>query len=334
MIRLIRLYQPVFVFLVSLCMLLRASVFAVEPAPTSELTAEYLRCEYLENPLGIDQVRPRLSWRLRSDRQGVKQVAYQIRVASSAKKLSVGDADLWDSGRVASDQSLFVEYSGVPLSSGRKCFWNVSVWAPESETPVQSETASWTMGLLDESDWSADYISYQDPSPVFDKTDELLLPAARQYRRPFDVEKKVVRATVYATALGIYELHLNGERVGDAYFAPGWTDYLQRAYYNTYDVTDLVQEGENVIGGWVADGWYAGYVGFGLLTGMSTEKTGRAVYGKTPSWMAQLEIEYSDGTKKIVGTDASWKVTGEGAIQVADLLMGEEYDARKEWNGW
>ncbi len=155
-------------------------------------------------------------------------------------------------------------------------------------------------GLARRSDWSAKYISFRDEHTDPQDVETLFLPAARQYRKEFSASKQVRRATIYATALGIYELHLNGERVGDAYFAPGWTDYRQRAYYNTYDVTDMIREGDNAIGAWVADGWYSGYVGFGLLTGMGTEKTGRATYGKTPSVMAQLEIEYTDGSRDTI----------------------------------
>jgi alpha-L-rhamnosidase len=169
---------------------------------------------------------------------------------------------------------------------------------------------------------------------VFKDTKSLFLPPARQYRKEFAAAKRVRRATLYATALGIYELYLNGDRVGDALFAPGWTDYRQRAYYWTYDVTPLVRRGRNALGAWVADGWYAGYIGFGLLTGIGTEKIGRYTYGKTPAIMAQLEIEYADGSRETVITDKSWKVTGDGPIREADFLMGEFYDARKETPGW
>jgi alpha-L-rhamnosidase len=190
------------------------------------------------------------------------------------------------------------------------------------------------MGLLKDSDWQADYISYRDETEIHTDTKSLFLPAARQYRKEFSAAKQIKRATIYATALGIYELHLNGNRVSETMFAPGWTDYRRRAYYNTYDVTDMVTPGENALGAWVADGWYSGYVGFGLLTGMGTEKNGRYTYGKTPSLMAQLEIEYDDGTQETIGTDVTWKVTGDGPIREADLLMGEAYDARKEMPGW
>ncbi|KAA1259124.1 Bacterial alpha-L-rhamnosidase [Rubripirellula obstinata] len=298
------------------------------------MTTSQLRCEYLQNPEGIDIQKPRLSWRVESDQRGQMQTAYRLLVASSAEKLASDVGDLWDSGRVDSDQTLFVTYAGRPLESRSQCFWKVKTWSADDQNPSWSEPASWSMGLLDEADWTADYIAYKDPAPVYDDPRSLHLPAARQYRKEFPAKKQIERATIYATALGIYELHLNGERVGDAMFAPGWTDYRQRAYYNTYDVTEMVQEGDNAIGAWVAEGWYSGYVGFGLLTGIGTEKTGRSTYGKTPALMAQLEIQYTDGTRDTIGTDDTWKVSADGPIQEADLLMGEAYDARKEFKGW
>ncbi|MCO8121290.1 glycoside hydrolase family 78 protein [Stieleria sp. TO1_6] len=312
-------------------LLVSAHAVALEPT--------HLRCEYLDDPIGIDITTPRLSWRVESAARGEHQSAYRILVASSADKLNKDQADLWDSGKIESDQTLFVQYAGKPLRSRQQCFWKVQVWNGSDDSsvpsqPVSSQPAHWSMALLNESDWTADYISYRDSAPIHTDVETLYLPAARQYRKQFAAPKQIQRATVYATALGIYELHINGRRVGDARFTPGWTDYRQRAYYNTYDVTDLMQTGDNAIGAWVADGWYSGYVGFGLLTGMGTEKTGRAIYGKTPSLMTQLEIEYTDGSRQVVGTDATWKVTGNGPIQEADLLMGEAYDARREMPGW
>ena len=292
-----------------------------------------LRCEYRSNPLGIDEAQPRLTWRVESGERGQKQTAYQILVASNEKLLRSGTGDLWDSGKIASDQSVNVVYSGNPLASRQQCFWKVCVWDKDGSAKW-SAPAAWTMGLLKPSDWSADYISHRDTTPVHKSTKELFLPAARQYRKEFTSPKQVKRATIYATALGIYELYLNGQRVGDALFAPGWTDYHQRAYYWTYDVTPQVRRGGNAIGAWLADGWYSGYIGFGLLTGIGTEKIGRYTYGKTPALMAQLEIEYTDGSRETVVTDKSWKVTGDGPIREGDFLMGEFYDAQKETKGW
>jgi len=312
-----------------------AGAAASADSGSGALSPVHLRCEYLLDPLGIDETEPRLSWRVESDQRGQVQTAYRIIVASDAEKLALGQGDMWDTGKVVSDETLHIPYAGKELTSKQACFWKVRTWDAQGNPSEWSKTATWSMGLLSDDGWRADYISYKNEAPIHTDTSTLYLPAARQYRTEFDAGLKTIeRATVYATALGIYELHLNGQRVGDAYFAPGWTDYRQRAYYNTYDVTGLVQNGDNALGAWVAEGWYSGYVAFGLLTGMGTEKNGRSNYGKTPAVMAQLEIEYSDGTTEIVKTDSSWKVTGEGPIQEADLLMGESYDARREMQGW
>ena len=303
-------------------------------ADSTSLNALALRCEYRQNPLGIDEAEPRLTWRVASDERGQKQTAYQILVASSLEALVRDEGDLWDSGKVPSRRTTFIEYEGKPLVSGQACHWKVRSWDRDGVASDWSPPASWSMGLLQDSDWSAKYISYRDETPLHKDRESLFLPPARQYRKEFASDKPIERATLYATALGIYELELNGKRVGDALFSPGWTDYRQRAYYNTYDVTDALRNGDNAIGARVADGWYSGYVGFGLLEGVGTERMGRYTYGKTPSVMLQLEIEYADGSRQTIGTDSSWKVTGNGPIRQADLLMGEFYDARKEIPGW
>lgn len=299
-----------------------------------DIRVHRLRCEYLSNPLGIDEVEPRLSWIVTSNQRGARQTAYQILVATCADVLSRDNGDLWDSGKVESAETVNIVYAGKPLTSRRVCHWKVRVWDGEGTPSEWSDAASWSMGLLEATDWSANYISFRDTTPVFKDPKGHFLPAARQYRTEFKIEKPVRRVTAYATALGIYELHMNGHQVSDEFFAPGWCDYHKRAYYNTYDITDLVQQGDNAIGAWVADGWYSGYIGFGLLTSIGTEHIGRYTYGKTPAVMAQLEIEYKDGSCQTVVTDKSWKVTGGGPIQQADFLMGEYYDARKEIAGW
>jgi alpha-L-rhamnosidase len=308
--------------------------FLLVPALCAEnFSPADLRCEYRVNPQGIDETQPRLTWRIESAARGARQTAYQILVASRADLLKANTGDLWDSGKVSSGDTVNVVYAGKKLVSGEPCFWKVCVWN-EADKSCWSEPASWTMGLLQPDDWKSDYISFRDTTPVWKNTQELFLPPAHQFRKEFSATKAVKRATIYSTALGIYELYLNGQRIGDARFAPGWTDYRQRAYYNTYDVTALVKSGGNALGAWVADGWYSGYIGFGLLTGIGTEKIGRYTYGKTPAFMAQLEIEYTDGSREIIPTDKSWKVTGDGPVREADFLMGENYDARKETTGW
>lgn len=312
-----------------------ASVAAESASSAVSVTG--LRCEYRRNPLGIDETKPRLRWRIKSNEQNVKQVAYRIQVATSRAALANGTADLWDSGKINSAESSNIVYQGKPLTSRLVCYWKVHLWcAANGQCEVESDPAVWMMGLLGGSDWVADYISHRDRSPVWKDKEKLYLPPAVQYRKDFNSQpnRTVRRATVYATALGIYELYLNGKRVSDQWFAPGWTDYHERAYYRAYDVTPMIKAGDNAIGAWLADGWYSGYVGFGLLTGLGTEHIGRYAYGKTPSIMAQLEIEYDDGTRATIATDKSWKVTDEGPIRAADFLMGESYDARLEQPNW
>lgn len=265
-----------------------------------------LRCEYKENPRGIDTPAPRLSWVLKSPKRGAVQSAYPI------------VAGTWDSGKVLSAQSVHVPYAGPELASGQRVEWKVRVWDGSDEATGWSEPAFWQMGLLTLSDWTARWISLPLTRPLTDQNPPSYL------RRVFGAVKPLTRATVYATARGIYTLHVNGHRVGDAHFAPGWTDYAKRIQYQMYDVTDLLQAGDNAIGAIIADGWYCGYIGFDGK---------RAYYGETPQFLAQIVLEYADGSRKIIGTDEHWRGTS-GPILSSDMLMGESYDARLEMPGW
>jgi alpha-L-rhamnosidase len=293
------------------------------------LTVLGLRTEYLPNPEGIEATQPRLQWQLASTQRGQKQTAYRILVASSAEALARDDGDFWDSGKVMSDATSQIAYAGKPLNSGQRCFWKVQAWDKDGNASAWSEPAKWSMGLLKSEDWKAQWISFKDESPLHTERQKLHLPPARHYRKDFDAPRSVKRATLYFSALGIAEMQLNGTRVGEAWFESGWADYARRAYYRTHDVTALVKQGQNRIGAIVADGWYAGYVGYGMLVGYGPGKTGRNIYGKTPALLAQLNIEYNDGTHEIVGTDATWQTSGDGPIREADMLMGESYDARR-----
>ncbi|HOW63981.1 MAG TPA: family 78 glycoside hydrolase catalytic domain [Candidatus Paceibacterota bacterium] len=190
------------------------------------------------------------------------------------------------------------------------------------------------MGLLKPSDWTAQWISFRDTAPLHTNRSTLFLPPARHYRKQFSPAKTVQRATLYASALGICELHLNGYHIGDAWFEPGWADYRKRAYYRTHDVTHLMKSGANCVGAIVAEGWYSGYVGYGVLVGYGPNKVGRYFYGKTPALLAQLEIEYADGSREVIGTDTSWQVSGDGPIREADLIMGESYEAGRDDPDW
>ncbi len=299
----------------------------------SDFTIENLRCEYLLNPLGIDETAPRLSWMVQSNQKGQKQTAYRILVSSSQEQLDANEGDLWDTGKTESGQTVNVVYAGKKLASRQLCFWKVQAWDKDGNPSSWSQTGQWTMGLLHPSDWKGEWINFKNETPIAASRETMELPPARYYRKSFSSSKKINRAVIYTTALGIYEFHCNGKRVGRQFFTPGWSDYRQRVYYNTFDVTEFIRQGENALGAIVADGWYSGYLGYGLLVGYGPNHCGRYIYGKTPALRMQLELEYSDGSIQRIVTDTSWKV-GKGPIRQADMLMGETYDARLEMDGW
>jgi len=460
------------------------------PLKLEGLVATDLRCEYRVNPLGIEELKPRLSWAVRSEQRGQKQTAYQIQVAGSEEKLLAGTPDLWDSGKVRSDATSQIAYGGAPLRSRMQCWWRVRVWDKyDAPSPWQpDEPVFWTMGLLDAADWQAEWIGldaaraaqaaplddsikaakwiwFPEASPppaetryfrrsftlpakasvagavltytadnsgrlfingkqaakvedfkhafqvdiaehlrdglnviavevvnagdapnpagliaavrlrfkegeplvilsgsgwkasnrkepgwqthMFDdatwpaaqelaalgggpwgdikiRTAKLFLPPPPHLRKAFTLDKPIAGAYVYATALGLYELSINGRRVSDEYFSPGWTDYNRRVYYQTYDVTGMLRAGANTLGVILADGWYSGYIGWGHK---------RDHYGTQPRARVQLEVEYEDGAREVIASDATWKAAA-GPIREADFLMGELYDARKELPGW
>ncbi|MEK6477414.1 glycoside hydrolase family 78 protein [Catalinimonas sp. 4WD22] len=296
----------------------------------ADLQPEFLRCEYRENPLGIDDLQPRLSWIVTSGLRNQQQTAYHILVASTPEKLAGNEGDLWDSGKISSQVTNQISYEGKSLESRQDCYWKVRVWDQDGNASAWSEPAHWSMGLLGFFDWQARWITHDVGYDTTDLYQELYLPPARYLRKEFNTDKPVKSAKVYATAKGLYELHINGQRVGESYFTPGWTDYNKRVYYNTYDVTDLIKSGNNAIGAIISDGWYSGYLGYALLVRLDKV---REFYGVTPSFMGQLEIEYEDGSRQIIASDQSWQGS-EGPIREADIIMGETYDARMEQQGW
>jgi alpha-L-rhamnosidase len=303
-------------------LLLAATSLTAFAQSGSRIIASSLRCEYLVSPLAIDTREPRLSWMIESDVRGTKQTAYQIIVASSASNLANNQSDLWDTGKVVSNQTIQIAYQGKPLQSRQACFWKVRVWNEQDKPSVWSTSAQWTMGLLESSDWSAQWIG--------DKLPSIETVSATMLRRAFKLNQKVKRAIIYGSALGVYELRINGQRVGDQLLAPEYTDYHTRTEYQAYDATALLRAGDNCIGVTVGDGWYAG--GIGLAQAL-VKKT-RNIYGDHPRFIAQLEIELADAQKERIVTDAAWRTTREGPIRSSDILDGEAYDARREMAGW
>jgi alpha-L-rhamnosidase len=278
------------------------------------------RCEYEVNPLGLDVHRPRLSWQLSSDRRGTSQSAYRILVADSPVELEQNTGSVWDSTRVTCDQSIQVEYAGPELQSRRRYYWKVMVWDDQDNSTPWSEVAFWEMGVLEESEWQANWITADIPEDISEMSPCPLL------RTEFDVGVNIRSARIYATALGTYELHLDGQRVGDCYFAPGWSSYSKRLQYQTYDVTDQLTTGRHALGAALADGWYRGNLA--NFTG-----TGRMKYGDTLALYLQLVITYEDGRTEVISSDDGWR-SATGPILYADHYMGEKYDARLEKPGW
>ncbi|MEI6071649.1 MAG: glycoside hydrolase family 78 protein [Verrucomicrobiae bacterium] len=298
---------------------------------------EYLRCESLVNPIGLDINKPRLGWVINSDRRGERQTAYQILVASTPELLAKDQGDLWDSGKVDSDQQNQVEYAGKPLESRLRCHWKVRIWDKDGKASEWSAPALWTMGLLpgenaraDQSLWQAQWIGVEqhlEPKPEDRSLNEpKYLAIPRYLRKEFTVGSAIRRATAYATALGIYELRINGKKVGDHLLAPEWTDYRKRVQYQTCDVTAMLHPGDNVIGGILANGWYSGL--------WLDWPCGMRFWGDEPLLLVRLEIELADGQKIAVVSDVSWQGTFDGPIRFAGILEGETYDARKEMPGW
>ncbi|GAB4454931.1 MAG: family 78 glycoside hydrolase catalytic domain [Armatimonadaceae bacterium] len=439
----------------------------------ADLIPTRLRCEYRVDPMPIDSPAPRLFWIVESREKNQKQTAYRILAASSKDRLSRNTGDLWDTGKVASDETIQIPYNGKPLTSGQEVFWKVKVWDQNGKESPWSKPARWQMGLLQPSDWKAQWIRYPAetteispllpdgaswiwhtadganplagkrwfravvplPADVAFRSARLLLavddkftafvngkevgrgtswqsyqvldirsalrigtnvisvvaenesasPAgllgvleietsARKFvvrtgedgwesaesetamyqpvrgigaygvqpwgkiggsdrnemlpvphfRKAFPVAKPIWRATVYATALGLYEVSINGEPISNDALAPGWTDYNRRVPYLAYDVTDRLKAGKNVIGALLGDGWYVGYLG---LVGR------RRNYGGVPLLRIQLNIEYTDGTTETIGTDGTWQ-TALGDLRHADLLMGCATDFRAALPGW
>ncbi len=277
-----------------------------------------LVCEYKVDPLGLDVARPRLSWMIDSQDRGWMQSGYQIQVAGSRDDLQAERDLVWDSGQVESDESIHREYDGEALASSQAYHWRVRVWAGGDEPSPWSEPAVWEMGLLDASDWSARWIT-----PDRDEDATTAQPSP-MLRRSFDVDGDVRSARLYVTSLGLYEVAINGQRVGEDLFTPGWTAYRSRLQYQTYDVSDHLHQGPNAIGATLGDGWYRGVIGF-------EEK--RNYYGDRLALLAQLRIEYASGDVATIVTDADWTSTT-GPIQASDIYMGEVYDARLERPGW
>ena len=283
-----------------------------------DIRIEGLRTEYLENPTGIDVLRPRLSWKLYSSGRAVLQTAFRVQVIVDSSDFGDTRKLVWDTGKVRSDQSIHLVYAGPAVESRLRYFWRVKVWVSEDKESDWSYPAFWEMGLLRGDDWIANWIT----QPV--KGEDVPSTSTPYFRRSFQLRPGIQSARIYATSRGVYEIHLNGVRVGNRVLAPGFSSYNRRLLYQTYDVTDLLRTGDNVLGAIVGDGWYRGFLGFPGV---------RGVFGSRLEFLAQLEIVYENGTRELVASDQEWTVS-RGPILSSDIYNGETYDARLEIPNW
>lgn len=303
--------------LITLLLLLSTTILIA----SSNVQIKKLRIEMRENPAGLDTQNPRFMWQLVSAKPGLEQVAYQIEVADSPEKLKKGKELNWNSGVVYASNSLFIPYEGEPLKSRKEYYWRVKLYTNQGETGW-SEIQKWSTAFFQPGEWSAQWIGENKLTNPQETDQGNTRLAARYLRKEFPNPNKVKRAVLYISGLGSYEAYINGQRIGEEILSPACSYYPQTTYYNVFDVSNLLAKGENTLGVILGNGRYfwmrnPGMEGYGL-----------------PRLLAQLEIEYTDGSSKKIVSDESWKITSQGPIIANHEFDGEEYDARKELNGW
>jgi len=296
---------------------------------------EKLECEYLSDPLAIENLHPRLSWQLVSAHKTKSQLAYRILVASNISLLKQNKGDYWDSGKIRSANSSQVTYRGRALTSRKKVYWKVMIWDEKNMPSGWSRSATWSMGLLKPSDWAGKWIgAFENPFP-----DSAITYPAPFFRKTFVAGKKIKQAIVHVSGLGFYELSLNGKKIGDQVLAPAVTNYdqrplkhllypyddqsTQRVLYNSFDVTAALLQKDNAIGIQLGNGWY----------NQRDRRVEGDMWYDVPKLIFQLEITYADGTQVIVGSDSTWKTTS-GPLLKDGIFTGEQYDARLELGAW
>jgi alpha-L-rhamnosidase len=277
-----------------------------------------LKCEYLENPLGIDILQPRFSWNISGNQRGIVQSAYRILVADNKESLKEGIGNCWDSGKILSDKLTNVEYQGAQLKSDQTYYWSVCVWNQNGEQSSLSEHGMFHTGLFYPEDWKAQWIASGDT-----------LQEAPLFRKDFDISKQVKSAYVFVTGLGYYELYLNGNKVGDHVLDPAITNYRKRVLYATYEVTQQLKTGVNAVGVLLGNGAFR----LKKIKDRYTWSNNDSNPGRTPRLLMHLNILYNDGSRESVVSDKSWRSSGSPVIY-NDLYGGENYDSRLEKTGW
>ena len=304
--------------------------------PAARFEAGDLKCNNLYDPAGTGEI-PVFSWIASSSVRGTSQTAYQIIVDPDEGNLKSGNDCLWNSGKVSSDESFNIMYMGEELSPSEKYYWKVRIWDNNDKPSEWTRAAFFITGLFDKEDWNgARWIGYEEiPDSM------LLVPGKHKgtrieddvavkrtvipyFREEIFLDKKIKEAYAFVSGPGHYELYINGNKTGDRFLSPGWTDYDKTCFYNTYDVTDELKKGKNTIGAIVGNGFY----------NINRERYYKLViaYG-APKLKLMIRVRYTDGTEEIVKTDQSWK-TSPSPITFTSIFGGEDYDARLEQPGW
>ena len=280
-----------------------------------------LRCEYLANPLGTDAPSPRLTWLLEDNRYGAVQNAFRIIMGTDSLAVAGGQGNIWDTQKVLSDKML-ITYGGLPLQPFTKYYWQVRLWDMEN-VELTSAVASFETGMMQISNWKGAWIS--DGHGL--NGHSITVKPAPYFRRQFEIGKKIRSARAYIAVAGLYELYVNGEKIGDQRLDPMFTRYDRRNLYVTHDVTHHLQDGgQNAIGVLLGNGWYN-------HQSIAVWYFDRAPWRDRPAFCMDLHITYEDGTREVIVTDRSWKTTL-SPVTFNSIYAGEHYDARLEQPGW
>jgi alpha-L-rhamnosidase len=301
-----------------LFVLLQIIIFFQPVKASGILNVTNLRTDYTVNPVGIGDTQPRLSWEVVSSKRDIMQSAYMVRASLSEMDLLSGKNLIWNSGKIISGQSNQIVYNGAALQSGQRVFWQVTIQDNEGDESGWSEVSFWEMGLLQSSDWQAEWI---EPQLEINDSNYSSCPMLRD---EIEIHKSVKSARAYVTCHGLYEFHINGEKIGNRFFTPGWTSYNKRLQYQVYDVTRNIQSGKNALGVILGDGWYKGPLTWDYKANNFGNKTGL---------LLQINIMYTDGTSEIIKSGPEWK-SSTGPILMSEIYDGETYDARLEKDGW
>jgi alpha-L-rhamnosidase len=275
-----------------------------------------LRCEYLTNPLGIDATHPRFTWQLKDARKGARQTSYRVMVGTDSLAVSKGSGNCWQTDRVPSDLQLVV-YQGKPLQAFTRYYYAVQVWDKDNQASPLSPVTSFETGMMNKANWQGAWIS--------DSRDVNIKPAP-YFRKIVDLNKKIRSARAYIAVAGLYELYINGKKIGDHYLDPMYTRFDRRTLYLTHDVTAQLQNGKNAIGVLLGNGWY------------NHQSTAvwyfhEAPWRNRPAFCMDLRITYEDGSVETITTGKDWK-TALSPVIFNSIYTGEHYDARLEQTGW